>query len=230
MDTSALNGGTVVSKQWLNPVVGTITSGTSSSETSYAGQYILRDPVSGWPARQCGASFAYQTGIPIPIYELNSGVYTDVTTQQVTGNYIPTSQLQVNNTFEIYMAGQFLEDNYPLAGALQLYPAFVLPSTIADAMTEINIPFDAVLGAKSFEFRCTFRVTAFTDSTITCQVSWTGTAYGTGSSKVNAVTDTSIVPIPTVSRGSNEIMALRVYATGNFETFRRYQYYIRQIS
>jgi hypothetical protein len=157
-------------------------------------------------------------------------VYTDVTTQQVTGNYIPTSQLQVNNTFEIYMAGQFLEDNYPLAGALQLYPAFVPPSTIADAMTEINIPFDAVLGAKSFEFRCTFRVTAFTDSTITCQVSWTGTAYGTGSSKVNAVTDTSIVPIPTVSRGSNEIMALRVYATGNFETFRRYQYYIRQIS
>lgn len=225
MDLSSLNGGTVEDKGWLNPVVGTITS-----QTSFSGQYLLKDPESGWPARQCGASFAYQTGIPIPIYELNSGTYTDVTTQQVTGNYIPTSQLQVNNTFEIYMAGQFLEDNYPLAGALQLYPAFVPVTAIEDAMTEINIPFDSVLGAKSFEFRCTFRVTAFTDSTITCQVSWTGTAYGTGSSKVNAVTDTSIVPIPTVSRGSNQIMALRVYATGAFETFRRYQYYIRQIS
>lgn len=225
MDLSCLNSGTVESKQWMNPVVGTITS-----ETSYAGQYLLKDPVSGWPARQGGATYAYQSGIPIPIYELTAGTYTDVTTQQVTGNYIPTSQLQVNNTFEIYMAGQFLEDNYPLAGALQLYPAFVPPSTIADAITEINIPFDSVLGAKSFEFRCIFRVIAFTDATITCQVSYQGTAYGTGSSKVNAVTDTSIVPIPTASRGSNNIMALRVYATGAFETFRRYQYYIRQIS
>jgi len=225
MDLNSLNSGTVEKKAWLNPVVGTITS-----QTSQAGQYLLKDPVSGWPARQGGAAFRYQTGIPIPIYDLTAGVYTDVTTQQVTGNYIPTNQLLVNNTFEIYMAGQFLEENYPLAGALQLYPAFVQPSTIADAMTEINIPFDSVLGAKSFEFRCIFRVIAFTDATITCQVSWTGTAYGTGSSKVNAVTDTSIVPIPTASRGSNEILPLRVYATGAFETFRRYQFYIRQIS
>jgi hypothetical protein len=225
MDLRSLNGGTVEEKEWLNPVVGTLTS-----QTSYAGQYLLKDPVSGFPVRQCGAAFAYQSGIPIPIYDLTSGTYTDVTTQQVTGNYIPTSQLQVNNTFEIYMAGTFLEENYPLAGALQLYPAFVPPSTIADAMTEINIPFDSVLGAKSFEFRCIFRVIAFTDSTITCQVSYQGTAYGTASSKVNAVTDTSIVPIPTASRESNTIFPLRVYATGAFETFRRYQYYIRQIS
>lgn len=225
MDLKSLNSGTVESKGWLTPVVGTITS-----QTSQAGQYLLKDPVSGWPARQCGAAFSYQTGIPIPIYALTAGTYTDVTTQQVTGNYIPSNQLQVNNTFEIYMAGTFLEENYPLAGALQLYPAFVPPSTIADAMTEINIPFDSVLGAKSFEFRCTFRVIAFTDATITCQISWTGTAYGTASSKVNAVTDTSIVPIPTLSRATNDILALRVYATGDFETFRRYQFYIRQIS
>jgi len=224
MDLNSLNSGPVEKKGWLNPVVGTITS-----ETSQAGQYILKDPT-GWPARQCGATFAYQTGIPIPIYELTAGTYTDVTTSQVTGNYIPISQLQVNNTFEIYMAGMFLEDNYPLAGALQLYPAFVPVSAIEDAMTEVRIPFESVLGAKSFEFRLRFRVTAFTDTTITCQVSYQSMAAGATEAKVNVVTDTSIVPMPTPSRGTNNIFPLRVYATGAFETFRRYQYSIRQVS
>jgi len=225
MDLNSLNGGTVASKGWLNPVVGTITS-----ETSYSGQYLLKDPVSGWPARQCGGTFAYQTGIPIPIYELTAGTYTDVTTSQVTGNYIPTSQLDVNNTFEIYMAGVFLEDNYPLAGTLTLYPAFVPVSAIEDAMTEVRIPFESVLGAKSFEFRLRFRVTAVTDTTITCQVSYQSMAAGATEAKVNVVTDTSIVPMPTPSRESNNIFPLRVYATGAFETFRRYQYSIRQVS
>lgn len=225
MDLRSLNGGTVEDKKWLNPIVGTITS-----QTSQAGQYLLKDPVSGFPARQCGASFSYQTGIPIPIYTLTSGVYTDVTTQQVTGNYIPTSQLQVNNTFEIYMAGTFLEAASPSAGALQFYPAFVPISVGTQAITELLIPYDAVAATKSFEFRCRFRVIAFTDATITCQVSYSAAAETGGDSKFRVLTDPSIVPIPTASRGTNDIMALRVYATGNYSALTRYQFSIRQVS
>jgi hypothetical protein len=225
MDLRSLNGGTVEEKDWLNPVVGTITA--SAVE---AGQLLLKDPVSTLSTRVGGGAYAYQSGTLNPIYTLGAA-YSDVSTANVTGGIIPTSQLQIGNTFEIYMSGQFLESPTS-AGALQFYPSFS-PNIVtlgSNFLIELLIPFDSVGSSKAFEFRCVFRVIAFTDDTIQCQVSYNAAAGGATASKVTIYSDPTPNTVFTSSRETNDVLVLKVFSyAATTINLTRTQYYVRQI-
>ena len=223
MDLSCLNSGTVESKQWLNPVVGSLTA-----DSVQAASFSAVGPT-GVAMPAGGLITAHQSEFGSPIYTLVSGTYTDVTTASVTNGLIPTSKLVVGSTYEVYMAGRFTETPQS-AGALVFYPSFSATlATTANAMDEILIPFESLAGQKPFELRFTFRVIAFTDTTIQCQTVYTGITFGAQNSNPRVFVDSTPNTIPTASRTTNQSLLFKIFSTATDMNLTRTQYYVRQI-
>jgi len=224
MDLKSLNSGTVESKGWLTPVVGTLTANAVVSKG-----FALRDPVSLQEVRVGGAAYASQDGFASPIYNLPAASYIDVSTASAEGGFIPPYQLQVGSTLEIYMAGRFTRT--PTAsGALTFYPTFVDTSPSLNCLTEIIAIYDNVAGPLPFEFRCTFRVIAITDTTIQCRVSYNCVTGSSAASVVYINTDSTPNVVQTPSRAANAVFPFKIFAGGATDlSLTRDQYYVRQI-
>ena len=224
MDLKSLNSGSVGSKGWLTPVVGALTADNVGSST-----FSTVDPVTNLINPVGGMVSASQTGFASPIYTLVSGTYTDVTTASATSGAIAPSKLVVGSTYEVYMAGRFTETPQS-AGALVFYPSFsYILGTTANAMEEILIPFESLVGQKSFELRFTFRVIAFTDTTIQCQTAYTGITFGAQDSHPRVFVDPTPSTIPTMSRSSEGVLYFNIFSTATDMSLTRTQYYVRQV-
>ena len=224
MDLNSINSGSVRSKSWLAPVVGSLTADSVSSST-----FSTVDPITNISNPVGGMVSASQTGFASPIYTLTTGVYTDVTTASATSGAIAPSKLVVGSTYEVYMAGRFLETPQD-SGALSFYPSFsYVLGTITNAMTEILIPYDSVAIQKSFELRFTFRVIAFTDTTIQCQTVYTGLTSAPSDARTRVEVDPTPSVIPTMSRSAEDVLYFNIFSTANNMSLTRTQYYVRQI-
>jgi len=224
MDLSSLNSGAVEDKGWLNPVVGSIT----------AANFVTADPASGISKPVTSITYASQNTVTSPVYNIGTSAYQyiDMTTFGVVGSLIPISKLVVGSTFEVYMSGSFTDDPQG-TGALAFYPTFGSGDpTGGQYAVEILIPYDSIAGAKLFEFRCTLRVISFTDTTLTCQASYTASSSAGSSARFFVGRDSSPNAVTTFSRTVEDSFQLIVWAVGQQfgQVVTRDQYYVRQIA
>jgi len=224
MDLNSLNSGTVGSKGWLNPVVGSIT----------AANLVTADARSGISKPVTSITYASQNTLTSPVYNIGSSAYQyiDMTTFGVVGSLIPISKLVVGSTFEIYMSGSFT-DNPQGTGTLAFYPTFGSGDpTGGQYAVEILVPYDSNVGAKVFEFRCTLRVVSFTDTTITCQASYFSSSSAATSARSYIGRDATPNVVTTFSRTVEDSFQLIVWAQGQQfgQVVTRDQYYVRQIA
>lgn len=223
MDLNSLNSGTVGTKGWLNPVVGTLS----------AANFVTGDHASGISKPITSITYASQNTVTSPAYNIGSSAYQyiDMTTFGVIGSLVPTSKLVVGSTFEIYMSGRFT-DNPQGPGSLAFYPTFGSGDpTGGQTAVEILIPYDSNVGSKFFEFRCTLRVISFTDTTLTCQASYTSSSSAGTSSRSYIGGDATPNAVTTFSRTAEDSFQLIVWAQGQQfgQVVTRDQYYVRQI-
>ena len=224
MDLTSLNSGTVGSKGWLNPVVGTLS----------AANLVTADPNSGISKPVTSITYASQNTVTSPVYNIGSSAYQyiDMTTFGVVGSLIPISKLVVGSTFEIYMSGRFTDDPQG-PGSLAFYPTFGSGDpTGGQTAVEILIPYDSNVGSKFFEFRCTLRVISFTNTTITCQASYTSSSSAGTSSRSYIGGDATPNAVTTFSRTVEDSFQLIVWVQGQQfgQVVTRDQYYVRQIA
>ena len=226
MDLNSLNSGTTDSKGWLNPVVGTITADTSIA------QNIYRKSPTGLISRVGGTVYNASIGATSPTFTIGSG-FTDVSILGTIAPVIPTSSLQIGNAFEVYMAGYFT-DATPAAGSITFYPSFMSDTPLGNNyMSQVLVLFEDVGGTNdSFEWRLTFRVVAFTDTTTTFQTSYTSSSGGSTAPRSRTMTDVGPTPTITLSRDANQLFQFRVWSGGTAGgpyTLTRTQYYFRQL-
>ena len=224
MDLNSINSGNVASKGWLNPVVGTLS----------AANLVTADPKSGISKPVTSITYASQNTLTSPVYNIGTSAYQyiDMTTFGVVGSLVPISKLVVGSTFEIYMSGRFTDDPQG-AGSLAFYPTFGSGDpTGGQYAVEILIPYDSNVGSKFFEFRCTLRVISFTDTTLTCQASYTSSSSAGTSSRSYIGGDSSPNTVTTLSRTAEDSFQLIVWAQGQQfgQVVTRDQYYVRQIA
>lgn len=229
MDASSLNGGTVLSKAWLNPVVGSLKANTAT-----AANFVTEDPASGISKPVTSIVYASQNTLTSPVYNTGGSAYqyVDMTTFGVIGSLVPISKLVVGSTFEVYMSGSFT-DNPQGTGALSFYPTFGSGDpTGGQYAVEILIPYDSIASAKFFEFRCILRVVSFTDTTITCKASYTSSSSAATSARSFVGGDATANTVTTFSRTVEDSFQLIVWVQGQVfgQVVTRDQYYVRQIA
>lgn len=134
------------------------------------------------------------------------------------------------------MSGQFSAQPNT-SGSLAFYPVFNSSTLPFDAgrsafMNEFLIPFPASSGnARPFELKITFRVIAFTDTTVTCESVHTGITQGAETAVIRVERGYDPQPVTTLSRSSSFIPFF-VWAKANVVggvAFTRTISYLRQI-
>jgi hypothetical protein len=244
MDIDSINGGTIDTKGWLNPTVGTLRAkkiicsdiedgGASTTVSAQDFQTVSPNadtlflPMGG--AISCRSTANFSTTI-------NSTTFTQVSATSADKNFIFPNNLVVGSMYEYYISGQFINPA-STSGALTFWPAFTnttptgaFPGTF---MNSFIVPFDAKgppATPTAFELRITFRVSAFTDTTVTCESMYTSIAEGPNASYPRVERGYDPQPANTPARSNNIVIPFIVYAQGgdNF-SFTRTISYLRQI-
>lgn len=243
MDLDSLNGGSVDTKGWLSPVVGTLrakkiicddiedngSSGTVTAQTFQLSSPTISNlfiPMGG--AVTCRTAANFSTTI-------NTSTYTEVSTSATSQNYVFTTKLDIGSVYEYYMSGAFT-NSAGTSGALQFYPAFNTntPTGVSgEFMGEYIVPFEAKgfpATPSAFEFKVTFRVTSLTATSVTCESVSTGIAGGPDASYVRVQRGFDPQPATTPDRSVNAIIPFIVWAKGQGSyTLTRSISYLRQI-
>ena len=237
MDLRSLNEGTVVTKGWINPVVGDVkakTVGASSFQITDADSQDTVQLGGGIYRRAAGSSPAFAiTSITPPF---GAGM-VDIATLNTNEGGIPISALVPGCSYELYVSGKFVDSSPGTGGAIYTYPCFkeTQPTDYPDAFCEIIIDSGAVPDVQGFEFRVTFRVVANTDTTITLEATWTtmcnkGAIPSICRENTNVLLQTSNTPSRAASATGRLPFTIWTYAVNGPFAFTRTQLYLRRIS
>jgi len=245
MDIDSINAGTVDTKGWLNPVVGTLRAAKiycddiegagGASDTVTAQTFQLSSPAISNLFIPMGGAVTCRTAANFST-TLSSTTFTEVSSFATSQNYVFTTKLDIGAVYEYYMTGTFTNPA-GTSGALQFYPAFTtniptgaFPGTF---MGEYLIPFEAKglpATPSAFELRITFRVTTLTATAVTCESVSTGIAAGPVNSSVRVQRESDPQPTTTPDRNVNAIIPFIVWAKGGDGfSFTRTISYLRQI-
>jgi len=241
MDIDSINGGTIDTKGWLNPTVGTLRAKKiicddiedgGASTTVSAQDFQTASP--GAPDTlflPMGGAISCRSTGNFHVPALSTTTFTQVSATNADKNFIFPNNLVVGSMYEYYMSGEFA-NSAGTSGALQFYPAFTqdTPFGAGTYMNEFLIPFPASgVTPKAFELKITFRVTAFTDTTVTCESVYTGMADGPEIAAVVVKRGYDPQPSNTMNR-SNLVIPFFVWAKGQGSyAFTRTISYLRQI-
>jgi hypothetical protein len=174
MNVSSLNSGTVDEKTWLNPIVGALKAKSVAAESYQITDADSNDTVQlggGIYRRAAGASPVYSlTDSPAPF---GAGM-VDLITSNANEGGIPISALVGGCSYELYIAGRFTDGTPANIGAVYAYPSFttVQPTDFPQTMCEIIIDSAPTASVQSFEVRVTFRILAYTDTSIIYELTW----------------------------------------------------------
>ena len=242
MDIDSINAGTVDTKGWLNPVVGTLRAAKiycddiegagGASDTVSAQKFQTVSPNADNLFLPMGGAVSCRSTDNFHVPALSSTTFTQVSATNADKNFIFPTNLVVGSMYEYYMAGEFSNPT-GTNGALSFYPAFNqdTPFGAGTYMNEFIIPFPAVglpVVAQTFELKITFRVTAFTDTTVTCESVYTGTAQGPETAVIRVERGYNPQPSNTPAR-SSYVIPFIVWAKGANYAFTRTISYLRQI-
>lgn len=246
MDIDSINAGTVDSKSWLNPTVGTLRAkkiicddiegggGPVTATIVQAQEFREGSPNADTLYLPLGGAVSCSTTANFHVPALSIVNYTQVSATGSEKNFVFPNNLVVGSMFEYYMAGQFSNPT-GTSGSLRFYPTFnsSTPSGAAGTyMNEFLIPFPAAVlpvGPSAFELKITFRVTAFTNTTVTCESMYTGIAQGPETAVIRVERGYNPQPTNTLDRTLNYVIPLIVWAQGDSYAFTRTMSYLRQI-
>ena len=246
MDISSINDGTVDTKGWLNPTVGTLRAkkiicddiegggGPVTATIVQAQEFREVSPNADNLYLSLGGAVSCHTTANFNAPALNLVTYTQVSATGSEKNFIFPNNLVVGSMFEYYMAGWFSNPT-GTSGSLRFYPTFTssAPSSVGTYMNVFLIPFPAAVppfgGQSAFELKITFRVTAFTNTTVTCESMHTGIAQGPETAVTRIERGFDPQPTITLDRTLNYVIPFTVWAQGDGYTFTRTMSYLRQI-
>lgn len=174
MDLRALNSGTVETKQWLHPVVGDL-----KAKSVGAASYQITDEDSNDTVQLGGGIYRRASGAS-PVYSLTDTVapfgagMVDLITSNTVEGGIPLTALVGGCSYELYIAGRFTDATPGNIGAVYAYPSFttVQPTDFPQTMCEIIIDSASTAAVQSFEVRVTFRIIAYTDTSLIYELTW----------------------------------------------------------
>jgi hypothetical protein len=242
MDIDSINAGTVDTKGWLNPVVGTLRAKKvicddiedgGASVTVTAQKFQIASPVLENLFIPMGGAVSCRTAANFST-TLNTLTFTEVSATATSQSFVFPTKLELGSVYEYYLSGEFTNPA-GTSGALQFYPAFnnnTPTGASGNFMGEYLIPFVAKglpATPSAFELKITFRVTAFTDTTVTCEGMSTGIAGGPDDSYVRVQRGYDPQPSNTPARTSF-VIPFFVWAKGQGSyTLTRTISYLRQI-
>ena len=243
MDIDSINGGTVDTKGWLNPTVGTLRAkkiicddieDNGASGTVSAQNFQTVSPNADNLFLPMGGAISCRSTGNFNVPALSTTTFTEVSATNADKNFVFPTNLVVGSVYEYYMSGQFT-NSAGTSGALQFYPAFNTntPTGVSgDFMGEFLIPFEAKglpATPSAFEFKVTFRVTSLTATSVTCESVSTGIAGGPEASYVRVQRGFDPQPATTPDR-SSYVIPFIVWAKGQGSyAFTRTISYLRQI-
>ncbi len=226
MDVSTLNSGTVESKQWLNPVVGTIRANLVMAEESKT-----RDEETGTVFPNTATNYVYYTAAP----SLNT---VDVPRQLITAGRsstsVPASAFVPLAQFEFFVAGWFQDTTPGTTSSVVIGLTFrtstddwALADTFCDATLSSNQATDTL---QMFRVRSTFIITGSDSTSISGSFSTESSINGTSNAVV--VNSSATNPVRTPNRVTQPLFSpsLVVYSAGGPVTLRIYNWYLRRIA
>jgi hypothetical protein len=226
MDLSALNSGTVESKQWLNPVCGILSANIVAAEESRTND------------EQTGLSFP-NTSTMYVWYTLGPSNNTvDVPRQLITAGRsstsVPAQAFVAGSLFEFFVAGWFQDTTPANTSSLAIGLTFrnsttdwALADSFCDAILSSNQSTDTL---QMFHVRSTFSLTESGPTSIGGSFSTVSSINGTSNAVV--VNSSATNPVNTPSRVTQNTFSpcLVVYSTGGPVTLRIYNWYLRRIA
>jgi hypothetical protein len=237
MNVSSLNSGTVDDKLWLNPVVGDLKAKSVGAASFQVTDEESQDTVQlsgGIYRRAAGSSPAFAIISVTPPF--GAGM-VDIATLNTNEGGIPISALVPGCSYELYVSGKFVDSSPGTGGAIYTYPCFkeTQPTDYPDAFCEIILDSGAVPDVQGFEFRVTFRVVSYTDTTITLEATWTtacnkATIPSIVRQQTNTLLQTSNTPSRAASVTKRLPFTVWTYAVNGPFAFTRTQLYLRRIS
>jgi hypothetical protein len=226
MDLRSLNSGTVESKQWLNPVVGTVRANLVMAEESKT-----RDEETGTVFPNTATSYVYFTAGPT-----NNSV--DVPRQLITtgrsSTSVPASAFVPLAQFEFFVAGWFQDTTPANTSSVAIGLTFrnsttdwALADSFCDAILSSNQSTDTL---QMFHVRSTFIITGSDSTSISGSFSTVSSINGTSNAVV--VNSSATSPVNTPNRTTQPLFSpcLVVYSAGGPVTLRIYNWYLRRIA
>ena len=226
MDLSALNSGTVESKQWLNPVCGILSANIVAAEESRTND------------EQTGLSFP-NTSTMYVWYTLGPSNNTvDVPRQLITAGRsstsVPAQAFVAGSLFEFFVAGWFQDTTPANTSSLAIGLTFrnsttdwALADSFCDAILSSNQSTDTL---QMFHVRSTFSLTESGPTSIGGSFSTVSSINGTSNAVV--VNSSATSPVNTPNRTTQPLFSpcLVVYSAGGPVTLRIYNWYLRRIA
>ena len=233
-----MNSGTVESKGWLNPVCNALSANKVSAASFEITDAASNDTVqlSGGIYRRAAGSSPTFT-VPAVTPPFGAGM-VEVATSQANEGEIPISALTAGCSFELYMAGRFVDQSPGAGGTIVFYPCFqaTQPTDYPQAMCEFPVDGGAVSDIQGFEIRMIFRIISTTDTSFQFECSWTTmmNLAAAAPSQVRQFTNTVTGSITTPSRSASTTgrFPFTIWARGESGPFTltRTQLYLRRIS
>lgn len=226
MDLRSLNSGTVESKQWLNPVCGTIRANIVETEESKT-----RDEQTGTVFPNTSTMYVYYTPAPIASSISVPGVFL---TDGRSASSVPASAFVPGAMFDYFYAGKFVDTTPANASSLILSLTFneaAIPITIQETFCDAIVSSGQSTDTEQmFQVRVTFHVTAAGPTSITVHQTMLMLCNGTANANVINNSETKVVTTP--SRVLSPIFSPRPFAlaAGGPVTLTTFNWYLRRIA
>lgn len=237
MDLRSLNEGTVVTKGWINPVVGDVKAksvGASSFQITDADSQDTVQLSGGIYRRAAGASPTYSIITVTPPF--GAGM-VDIASSNTNEGGIPISALVPGCSYELYFSARYTDQSPSTGGAIYAYPCFkeTQPTDYPDTFAEIIIDSANSADVQGCEVRMIFRITATTDTTITTETTWStlcNKATVPAMARQNTTLSMQISTTPSRAASATGRLPFTVwtYGVNGPFAFNRTQLYLRRIS
>jgi hypothetical protein len=226
MDLSALNSGTVESKQWLNPVCGILSANIVAAEESRTND------------EQTGLSFP-NTSTMYVWYTLAPSLNTvDVPRQLITAGRsstsVPAQAFVAGSVFEFFVAGWFQDTTPGNTSSVAIGLTFrnstadwALADSCCDAILSSNQSTDTL---QMFHVRSTFILNESGPTSVGGSFSTVSSINGTQNAQVTNNSTTGSVNTPSRVTQNTFSPCLVVYSAGGPVTLRIYNWFLRRIA
>jgi hypothetical protein len=226
MDVSSLNSGTVETKKWLNPVVGTVRANLVMAEESKT-----RDEETGTVFPNTSTMYVWYTLAP----SLNT---VDVPRQLITAGRsstsVPAQAFVAGSVFEFFVAGWFQDTTPGNTSSVAIGLTFrnstadwALADSCCDAILSSNQSTDTL---QMFHVRSTFILNESGPTSVGGSFSTVSSINGTQNAQVTNNSTTGSVNTPSRVTQNTFSPCLVVYSAGGPVTLRIYNWFLRRIA